>query len=377
MSLPNNYISFHDLSPEARFLWASPSIYDVIGYTPEELVGTVPYDIIFQDDHSNSRSVHKENLMNDLVASQTTVRYRGKDGQPIYCIAVFSLCYDFIVNCSTLVDPNAGIYTQLRGHSAAMNGLVGSKEEEFERLRRHHQAFATTSWNASVFEPELRVCMILNRFSRNLTVMYASSACERVFHIDSEQIIGKPILLFIRADDLSSFVEQVDMVKSTTAITHMRFWFQSPNWPQEIPCEAMLFGSPDGMVAVMRRCRPFVRKHFLGSSEQYAARNPSWSAPNSNSYPPPFGRVPNKTKGPRRNVPMSTIRSLRIVELDDDKARPMEVPEDDPTLIKDLSSMPEGYRIKIYNVQDYEEQRGEEKSSSRKAAKRDGDMDTI
>jgi len=73
------------------------------------------------------------------------------------------------------------------------------------------------------------VCLILNRFTRSLTVMYASSACEMVFHVDPDDITGKPILLYIRADDLASFVEQVDVIKQSASILQIRFWFQSPN----------------------------------------------------------------------------------------------------------------------------------------------------
>ena len=112
MSLPDNYISFHDLSPEARFLWASPSIYDILGYTPDELVGMSAYDLISADDIAQSRVVHKENLMNDLVASQTTIRHKAKDGRSVPFIAVFSLCYDFFVNCMTVVDSNPGTCKQ-------------------------------------------------------------------------------------------------------------------------------------------------------------------------------------------------------------------------------------------------------------------------
>ena len=112
-------------------------------------------------------------------------------------------------------------------------------------------------------EPEARVCLIMNRFTRSLTVMYASSACEKVFHLDPDDLTGKPILLYIRADDLAPFVEQVNFIKSSSAISQMRFWFQSPNWSREIPCEAIVFGSADGIVAVIRRCRPFGAGNFM------------------------------------------------------------------------------------------------------------------
>ncbi|CAO3568687.1 unnamed protein product [Mortierella alpina] len=72
-----------------------------------------------------------------------------------------------------------------------------------------------------------------------------------------------------RADDLASFVEQVELAKSSNVISHMRFCFQSPNWPQEIPCEALVLGTADGLVFVLQRCRSFVRKRLVASMEHY------------------------------------------------------------------------------------------------------------
>ncbi|KAG0293274.1 hypothetical protein BGZ98_002248 [Dissophora globulifera] len=427
MSYPDNYISFHDLGPEARFLWLSPSVYDVLGYTPEELVGLPTYDILSPDAIAQSRVIHKENLLNDLVASQIPVRYKTKNGGTISCISVFSLCYDFIVNCSTVVDSSVP-YKQLRAHSAAMTRLVGTRKEEFERIKRHHEAFAANTWDMRGMEPELRVCMILNRFSRNLIIMYASSACERIFHINPEHIVGKPILLFIRADDLAAFVEQMDTVKTSAAITHMRFWFQSPRLPQEIPCEAVIFASADGIVAVMRRCRPFVRKRFIGSRDNYQAataaaaaaaannnknrsQSSSWTSASSASpsfassaasvvsmspSPPHQDRQHvvaeddlNNATSPPRNAPMSRISRIQILDLDRNsnsdtsngnninntskssgtrntrgKTRPLAIPRDDPLLVKDGQDLPEGFGIKVYDVQDYVEEQSDDDDSS-------------
>ncbi|KAF9982304.1 hypothetical protein BGZ65_003015 [Modicella reniformis] len=374
----DNFISFHDLTPEAHYLWASPTIYDVLGYEPEEVVGMRAYNYIFSDDIADSRTAHKENLINDLVASQIVLRYKDKDNRPVYCACVFSLCYDFIVNCATMLDPGAEAYVQLRAHSSAMTRLVGSKKEEFERMKRHHEAFTANTWNHKVMEPEARVCLIINRFSRNLIVMYASSACEKVFHMDPDQITGKPILLFLRSDDLASFVEQVDIIKTSTAITQMRFWFQSLNWPQEIPCEAIIFGSADGIVAVVRRCKPFVRKHYIGSREQFGAG--AWSDSFSSDYiqsygssssslassisasplSPSFGsycsKSPSHPRNVSRNASRATLNRIRILDLAYEKARPLTIlPEDDPRLIHEGIAAEEIPGFKELISQDYEE----------------------
>ncbi|KAF9166679.1 hypothetical protein BGX21_005708 [Mortierella sp. AD011] len=271
MFQPYSYIAFHDTTPRATFLWLSPAISYILGYEPEELIGTSPYDIILREDIDMTQSAHKDVAMDDLVAGQ-----------------------------------------------------------EFERIKRHHKAFQADSnlWNAHGFETEPRVCMILNRFTRSLVVMYASSACEIIFNIKPEQIEGKPILLFVRADELGSFVEQVDVSKSSGAIMQIRFWFQSPNMSHEIPCEAVLFGSTDGIVAVMRRCKPFVRRHLIGNGSvnkeyyspvsSHTTQNASWSSCStaSSSSPSSFSMS--------RSLTQAKLKSIKIVDRNDGNIRPLE-----------------------------------------------------
>ncbi|KAK3825265.1 MAG: hypothetical protein J3Q66DRAFT_420192 [Benniella sp.] len=244
---------------------------------------------------------------------------------------------------------------------------------EFERLKRHHEVFANT-WDHRLMELEARVCLILNRFARSLTVMYASSACEKVFHVHPDDITGKPILLFIRADDLASFVEQVDVIKRSASILQIRFWFQSPKWPREIPCEAVILGTDDGIVAIVRRCRPFVRKHFIESKEQYETHSrgssqssrsfhrnqPYSSSPCSevSTSPSSYGSYGIKSGTPPRDLPRTTLNQIRILELDD--ARPQSYSERKATL--------EASGLREVIVQHYDEEGDEDD---------DDDIDTV
>ncbi|KAF9401064.1 hypothetical protein BGX21_002790, partial [Mortierella sp. AD011] len=79
MSQAKSYVAFHDLTPKGTFLWASPTVVDILGFTPEELLGTSPYDHILEEDHHLTQSVQKECIMSDMVAGQVTYRVRTKD----------------------------------------------------------------------------------------------------------------------------------------------------------------------------------------------------------------------------------------------------------------------------------------------------------
>ncbi|KAG0201237.1 hypothetical protein BGX28_005886 [Mortierella sp. GBA30] len=307
----NGFILFTDLTPNSKCLWASTSIEDCLGYQPEEIIGMSGFDFYFPEDVPTIKGYLGEILANDLVASQSILRYRRKDGSAVMALGIGSICHEFVVCYIVSVEADGMSCPPFRSHSAAMARIVEPKYEEFERIRRHHDAFrSNNTWDPNGLQPEPRVCMILNRFSRTLGVLYASPSCELILHIDVEEIVSKPILLFIRADDLASFVEQVDIAKATNAITHMRFWFQSPNYSQEIPCEAILVSTPDGMLLVMRRCRPFVRRRLIGSMALYDSlysSAPTSVASSLASQDSGFGRMSTASPSPLPSPPSSAL----------------------------------------------------------------------
>lgn len=150
--------------------------------------------------------------------------------------------------------------------------------------------------------------------------MYASSSIELIFNVKPEMMVGKPFLLYIRSDDLASFVEQADMAKSSSVITRMRFWFQSPHLAEETPCDGIVFGSADGMVVILRRCNPFVRKRLIQNSGLFASRAEEEQSPVygvSTSLPKSFmttqGGARRTTRGTTRSSPynMSPSEELR------------------------------------------------------------------
>ncbi|KAF9102327.1 hypothetical protein BGX27_011044 [Mortierella sp. AM989] len=357
MSLANNFISFHDLTPEIIFLWASPSIYEVLGYDQDEIVGMSAVALIVPEDVPDTREIYDDNVKNHLVATQVVNKLRRKDGIAVHFLHVFSTCYDFLVNCSTVLNSDTYTYQQTKAHST-MARTLGSKKKEFDLMKRYHQAFADNRWKKP--EAEVRVCLLLNRFTRNLIIMYASTLSDTVLHVDPDELTGKPFLLYIRADDLAPFVEQMDVVKGTTAIVSSRFWFQSPNCRREIPCEAIFIGLADGISAIIRRCKPFIRKHCIESSERYQTSHDTTLSPSgysrsyesvqsresftspvsSRSTPPSNDECGFAIWNSARNAPRHGLNQIKILELDDN-------PEDD----NEIASVVPGFKELI--LQDY------------------------
>jgi diguanylate cyclase (GGDEF)-like protein/PAS domain S-box-containing protein len=68
------------IEPDGRYSYVSPSYQDVLGYRPEEILGTIAFDLIHPDDLS---SVLQEfaRTVSDGTSGKATFRYRHKNGE--------------------------------------------------------------------------------------------------------------------------------------------------------------------------------------------------------------------------------------------------------------------------------------------------------
>lgn len=101
-----SYITFHSLSPYAEYQFASESIFDIIGWTPQEVLGTPCYDLFHPAEIPYLRQVHAHGLQGDKVAVVTSYRIRHKDGHWVKVETAMSVCYDALVAATTL--PGSG-----------------------------------------------------------------------------------------------------------------------------------------------------------------------------------------------------------------------------------------------------------------------------
>ncbi|KAF9087412.1 hypothetical protein BGX27_002938 [Mortierella sp. AM989] len=405
----DNFFAIHDLSRAGLFLWASPSIYSCLGYEPDEVIGMSPYQWIHPDDIAACEVAHQENVLNEIAGTQMFFRIRRKNGTFVPCVILGCICYQYIVSCYTIMDDTTG--TIQKGinhapvHSAAMANLMGSKEKEFERISRNHKAFSASSWNHGSLDLELRACLLLNRFTRNLCIMYASPSCQLIFDIDPDDLLGKPLLLYIRADDLASFVEQGDIARSSATVRHLRFWFQSPNCREEIPCEAMFLGASDALIVILRKCLPFRRRQFItdhspsgyyasassasrGFSRRYttSSRNntalnrygnlhsivesPVGAAMLASSPADSISSSVSSTlstssqefqevlapQTPLRNIPGGSINSIRVLSKDQDRLRPLtSLREVHPDSVDPDATSTEAYLMREFHSVDAED----------------------
>jgi hypothetical protein len=80
--------------------------------------------------------------------------------------------------------------------------------------------------NEQTHEP--RAALFLNRYTRSLTVMYATGGIEEIIGISSEEIKGKSFYFCIQEDCLGDAVRCLESAKGNDSIAYLRFRFRDP-----------------------------------------------------------------------------------------------------------------------------------------------------
>lgn len=75
---------------------------------------------------------------------------------------------------------------------------------------------------------EPRAALFLNRFTRTLTIMYATAGVEKILGISGEDMKGKSFYYCIQENCLDEAVRCLESAKANDSIAYLRFWFRDP-----------------------------------------------------------------------------------------------------------------------------------------------------
>lgn len=93
---------------------------------------------------------------------------------------------------------------------------------------------------------EPRAALFLNRFTRTLTVMYATSGIEQIIGIPSEQMIGKSFFFIVDENCLNDAIKCIESAKGNDSIAYLRFVFRDPR--DDLPSEPATDDSEDDIM---------------------------------------------------------------------------------------------------------------------------------
>ena len=75
---------------------------------------------------------------------------------------------------------------------------------------------------------EPRAALFLNRFSRTLTIMYATNGLADLLGISNDHLTGKSFYYCIQENCLREAVKCLESAKANDSIAYLRFWFRDP-----------------------------------------------------------------------------------------------------------------------------------------------------
>ena len=150
-----------------------------------------------------------------MLFASTTVYRRGIKGQS-----------NFTSNSSSYY---ARYSTNVRPERATEARIVRLLFSSSPRDPRYH----TLSYISSKFSQELkphddepRAALLLNRFTRTLTIMYATNGLTDTLGISADELIGKSFYYCIQENYLQDAVNCVERAKANDSIAYLRFWFE-------------------------------------------------------------------------------------------------------------------------------------------------------
>lgn len=83
-------------------------------------------------------------------------------------------------------------------------------------------------------EREPRAALILNRFTRTLTVMFATNAVSSILGVRPDQIKNKSFYECIQENCIGNALECLESAKANDSIAYLRFWYRDPRREEDI-----------------------------------------------------------------------------------------------------------------------------------------------
>lgn len=92
----------------------------------------------------------------------------------------------------------------------------------------------SSKFRAEPAQREPRAAIILNRFTRTLTVMYATDAVNSILGVTAEQFKDKSFYECIQENCLSDAIRCLESAKANDSIAYLRFWYRDPRRAEDL-----------------------------------------------------------------------------------------------------------------------------------------------
>ena len=94
--------------------------------------------------------------------------------------------------------------------------------------RYHMLEHLSPKFKMPPMEREPRAALILNRFTRNLSIMFATNAVSSILGLEPDEIKDKAFYEFIQENCLQDAIQCLESAKANESIAYLRFWYRDP-----------------------------------------------------------------------------------------------------------------------------------------------------
>lgn len=91
-----------DLSLDARLLYVSTSIVDILGYSPREIIGKSCWEYFHPDEIPFARAIHGRGVQLDKAAVLNYCQIKNREGRWVGCECVFTVVHDVLVASTSI-----------------------------------------------------------------------------------------------------------------------------------------------------------------------------------------------------------------------------------------------------------------------------------
>lgn len=201
-----------------------------------------------------ARSIHERGVLLDKAAVLKYARIISRDGRWVSCECCFTIVHDVLVACTSIYrrgeksnsEFNVSYCTNHRLNPRLTRDAGRALEApQIRRLfacspkdpRYHMLEHLSPKFRTAPTEREPRAALIVNRFTRTLTVMFATEAVGSILGVSAEHVKDKSFYECIQERSLDDAFKCLESAKANDSIAYLRFWSRDPRRPEDFTDE--------------------------------------------------------------------------------------------------------------------------------------------
>lgn len=264
-----SFIIIYDNSQDCKIKYVTDSVTDVVGWESNDLLNKTGYALFHEKEIAAIRQIHLANVFQQKLSSMVSYRFLHKNGYFVRLETIVNYCYDIVVTTNSLYDEGS------LPHKQRMNSIddaffvtdngelelisMGTRILSPDILSRtvakqqFHHGKALWQKQLDSQENEPRFCLILNRYSEEMNVVFATHIATFLVNATIDNILGKSIFDIVSERDQLMVEAQLTSAKSNNIVARVRFeWVIDRDKDLYQPVDAVVTGTTDGLLMIVR-----------------------------------------------------------------------------------------------------------------------------